>query len=150
MYHSINDLFKNFENIRYLWEPYFPEKGVALIAGGSDTGKSLFMMQFCLSLMSEKTFLGSPIHPKHRKFLYLSTEDDGGNVGWRITKMANAVEVPHHGINDPCFSFEYDDLVGRIAEQLEKEAADIVVIDTYLDALSVNTTGTASNSADMT
>ena len=70
-----------------LVEPLLPSCGLAALIGSSDSGKSCLLRQLSASVVSGKDFLAWKTNPKHRKVLYVSTEDDREAVSFLVQKQ---------------------------------------------------------------
>jgi RecA-family ATPase len=67
----------NVEELPFLLEGIIPTVGVAALGGASDMGKSSLLRQFVIAVVTaQTTFLGFKLNLKHKRALYISTEDD--------------------------------------------------------------------------
>ena len=75
---TAEDLFNlNFDEIPFLLDKILPKIAVGAIAGSSDTGKSAFLRQLAMAIVSDEAdFLGFKINAEHKSVLYISTVDD--------------------------------------------------------------------------
>lgn len=120
-------------NIPYLVDTLFQQTGVVSIVGSSDTGKSSFLRQLATSIVHGDTdFLGFKINAKHKRVIYVSTEDDGINMA-HLLALQNVNNIPaetYHGLG---FIFDSDDHLKKIERTLKKFPADCVIIDAFAD-----------------
>jgi RecA-family ATPase len=116
-----------------LIEPIFPKVGVAAMAGASDTGKSSFLRQMAMAIVSgEEEFQNFKINAKHKSVIYLSTEDDELAIGFLLSTQNNGKH------EDTKFSklryiFESDRVLEKLEEELMREPADCIFIDAFSD-----------------
>jgi hypothetical protein len=135
----------NFPKQPNLWEPFLPKVGLAGIAGGSDVGKSTFLRQLAIAIISDqKSFLGHSIDTAKREVLYISTED-----GKQALKNALKKQLPE-GEQDKQYldrlMFLTGDAEGDPIEIVDniasKHSLALVVVDAWADTYtgSINET----------
>lgn len=131
---SAKTLLQNdIKEVPMLWGHLFPKCGIAVLSGSSDTGKSTFLRQFCIALVTgQKEFLGFPINANFRRVLYVSYEDDEFSLSPRIKKEFIEGSLADDYDN---FHFILDGLNGirEIEKELKKNPVDCVIIDPWLD-----------------
>ncbi len=77
----------NLTNIKeYIIEGILPKSNLIGLIGGSDTGKSLFLLQFVISYILNNPFLSLRINGG-KKVLYFSFEDDPYSLKSRLEKL---------------------------------------------------------------
>lgn len=124
---------------RYLLEPFFPSIGTVLIAGQPDTGKSQWARQLAIQVAhGSDAFLGFKLSPKHKKAIYVATEDDCYSCKYLL-------EQQHEGLGlelteNIRFAFpegmSLENLLLKLNAALEAEAADLIVIDSFSDVFN--------------
>lgn len=122
-----------------LLEPFLQNVGLASLVGESDSGKSTFLRQLCISIaLKEKTFLNYSITPKHHKAIYVSTEDNVENISFLLRKQ---IELLHPKIEDSKlvlldnleYLFETDNLYTSLENKLKNNPVDLIVLDAFTD-----------------
>lgn len=122
--------------IPMLINPIFPKVGVVAIAGSSDTGKSSLLRQLGMDIVSGKeNFLGFRISATYRSVIYVSTEDDEFAISSLIKKqnVGNLSPETFRGLR---FIFDTDKLYQKINSELERQPADVIIIDAFSDLYS--------------
>ena len=108
--------------------------GLACIVGSSDTGKSSLLRYLCICVVSGKSdFLGFPIHAKHKRAFYVSTEDDEIAISYLLGKQNEDLQENISNFNGLRFIFETENLVETLDDILTKQPADLVCIDAFSD-----------------
>lgn len=140
---SALDLYNlKIENVPKLLEPYFQKVGLASLVGTSDSGKSTFLRQLCLSIVLRKeTFIDGQLYPISNKAIYVSTEDDSNSVGFAIRKQIQYLKSEDDALdlkllNNLEFIFDTENLLERLKQSLEKEHRDLIVIDAFTDVFA--------------
>jgi RecA-family ATPase len=135
LFTSAEDLYNmGIEEIPCLIEPFLHKVGLACIAGTSDTGKSCFLRQLCMCIISGKsTFLGFSINAKHNRAIYVSTEDDSTATAFCIRKHNKDLQIDSTKLNGLKFIWETENLLRNIDNELTANPADIVCIDAFSD-----------------
>jgi RecA-family ATPase len=123
------------ESIPQLVDPIFPKSGLVCLAGSSDTGKSTFLRQLCLHVVSEKEdrFIGFSIKAVHRRAFYISTEDDKMALQFLLQKQNRDNRYPYNSLDGLKFILETDNLLENLDQILTESPADLVVIDCLAD-----------------
>ena len=149
---SLGDLLElNIESVPCLWEPYFRDQGVHALVGEPDSGKSLFALQFAMSIATRQTtFLGHPLHPRHYRALYVETEDDKSEMARRTKRMIASFQDRHPEFADG-LQFIIADIDGGDSKEryrslidsyLSENPVDLVIVSSFGDVFM----GTDSNS----
>lgn len=131
---SAKTLLQNYiKAVPMLWGHLFPKCGIAVLSGSSDVGKSTFLRQFCIALVTGlKEFLGFPINASFRRVLYVSFEDDEFCLSPRIKK-----EFIEGSLADDYDNFHFildcSNPMKEIKKELKKNPVDCVIIDPWLD-----------------
>ena len=131
---TAEDLFNlNFDEIPFLLDKILPKIAVGAIAGSSDTGKSAFLRQLAMAIVSDEAdFLGFKINAEHKSVLYISTEDDEIATA-TLLKKQNHKQLPYTKFKNLRFIFNTENLLNTVTKELEKAAVDCVIIDAFTD-----------------
>ncbi|MFC2118083.1 AAA family ATPase [Bacteroidota bacterium] len=131
---SADKLLDNkYEEIPYLWKPFFQKVGLVGLVGGSDTGKSTLLREFAMALVSgEKDYLGFDLKPEHKSVLYLSTEDDEYAISSLIKKQ-NIEGKESSDYKNFNYIFDTYDFKQRLEEELQRIRYDCIIIDAFSD-----------------
>lgn len=125
------------KEIPFLVESLFQKVGLACLGGSSDVGKSSFLRQLVVEVVSGKnSFLGHKINSEHKSAIYVSTEDDHTAVAYLLSKFNEGRQIDPHDLTRLRFVFEGANLVERLTKMLEEQRADLVVIDAFTDLYS--------------
>ena len=127
-------LNRRIENIPCLVDPFLQKVGLACIAGSSDTGKSSLLRYLCMCIVSGETdFLGFNIQAKHKRAIYVSTEDDETAIAYLLNKQNRDMQVDPSMTQELRFIFDTDNLLQALDKLLSESPADIVCIDAFTD-----------------
>ena len=131
---TAEDLFNlNFDEIPFLLDKILPKIAVGAIAGSSDTGKSAFLRQLAMAIVSDEAdFLGFKINAEHKSVLYVSTEDDEIATA-TLLKKQNHKKLPYTKFKNLRFIFNTENLLNTVTKELEKAPVDCVIIDAFTD-----------------
>jgi len=117
------------DTINCLIDPIIPSTGLFSIVGASDTGKSMLFRQLALAVATNSIFLNYKINAKHKKVIFIATEDDTTATSFLLRKQANN----NNGLENIRFCFEIENVIEYLDEQLQLEPADLVIIDAWGD-----------------
>lgn len=127
-------------NIPKLVDPLLPAVGLAALVGASDQGKSAAARQLAVCVSSGTNYwLSFPLHAKHRKVIYISTEDDPDAITVLLKIQNNHFDLKPDDFAGIRYIFDADNpekLLERLDEMLTDEPADLVVCDTWTDMFS--------------
>jgi len=116
----------------YLVETLFQQKGLACVAGASDTGKSRLLRQLAIAVVHGRhDFLGFPVNTKYKSCIYVSTEDDDDSTAVILQKQG--AELNEDARKRLRFIFDTDNLLETIDASLSEQPADLVIIDSFSD-----------------
>lgn len=141
IYNAVELMEMGDDDLCYLMEPIFPQKGSAVIAGKPDTGKSQFARQLCIQIaLGINEFIGFDINPKHNKALYVATEDNKENTKSVLKKQFKGLGKEAEKNLRFIFAdtLEQEEIVINIENALKEEPADLVVIDSFGDIFKGN------------
>lgn len=126
----------NIIEIPKLIDPIFPKVGVVAIAGSSDTGKSSFLRQIAMDIVSGKEkFLGFTINAEHKSVIYVSTEDDEYAIS-SLIKRQNVQNLTADKYRNLRYIFDTEDLQGKLISELDRQPADMIIVDAFSDLYS--------------
>lgn len=126
---------RNLKEMPFLLDNIFQQKGLAILGGSSDTGKSSLLRQLaiCVSL-GESTFLGVKLNPVHNRAIYVSTEDSDDSIAVLLNKVK--AEYPALETSENLlYIFVGDKLLTCLDDMLRSKPADLIVIDTLSNFL---------------
>jgi len=129
---------RHIEVIPTLLDPIFPKKGIVVLAGSSDTGKSSFLRDFAISVAEGKNdYLGFRLHPTHNKIIYYSTEDDDDSLAYLLYKQREKISNPEK-LSNIKFIFHLNDPIQELEAELQVNPVDCIIIDALGDILEGN------------
>lgn len=123
----------NLRNEKQLLEGVFEKTGLVCIAGATDTGKSMLLRDFAISISQlEEFFLGFKLNTRTNNVIFISTEDGK-------SKTAELLRIQTEGLIDDSlnrihFIFNPDDAFLEAEKALKKINAEIVFVDCFQDA----------------
>jgi len=130
------------EEMPTLMNPVLPVKGLVAIAGASDSGKSSFLRQLAVAIVTEKeSFLDFKLEPEHKSVLYYSTEDDDNAVSILLKKMKDTIDDTSK-MKNLRYIFHQNDVFAELNRELKKQKADVVIIDAFADLFPGNMNAT--------
>lgn len=114
--------------MEYLWYPYIPRYGLTIIAGDPGRGKSMLTALLAATVTSGKAWPLSKERPTGHKVLLLSAEDNWARVTLhRLLKAGAEIENLRQMYR---FRALTNDRLELLAEYIESERPDLVIIDT--------------------
>lgn len=124
------------EEIPKLIDPIFHRVGLASLIGSSDTGKSSFLRDLCVHIVTGMDFLGWKVNPIHKRAYYVSTEDDQMAISFLLKKQNKDYGLIPEDLENLVYIFETDNLVDRLNKELCEKPADVVVVDAFADVFN--------------
>lgn len=119
--------------IPWFLDKLIPMGGLTVVSGSSDTGKSTFLRQMSLALVSGKEdYLGQRFTAKYRRIIYVSTEDDTLSLSPRIKVERNYFSANADYANLH-FIFEYERIEEKLREAFSQRPADCIILDAFGD-----------------
>src|SRR3569833_2273545 len=120
---TINELINlNLESIPCLFGDIIPACGVWTLVGSSDTGKSMLLRQLALNCIKGEDFLGWQNNAKHKKAIFISTEDDPASTAFLVRKQSPGWDGPASLL----FNFNSEDVPAYLHQRLQTWPADLV------------------------
>lgn len=138
---SAADLFnRNVLQLPTLLGDLIPKVGLMLLAGSSDTGKSIFARDLVLSLVLKRTeFIGFPFaeHLHHRAII-VCTEDDDLAISYLLRKQLKDEDetLILQSLSNLYFLFDAENLIDQLSAILMEKQVDIIKIDTLGDLVN--------------
>jgi RecA-family ATPase len=127
------------EQLPTLVEPIIHKTGLAMISGDSEAGKSAFLRNLCMAVVSgEETFLDFKLNAEHKRAIYVSSEDadDATTILLkRQNKDFNKNTEFYKGLD---YLFHTPHLLEDLDYALNDKPADLVIIDTFSDMFTGN------------
>lgn len=138
---SALDLYnRNIRELPKLLGELIPKVGIILLAGSSDTGKSIFARDLVLSLVLNKSeFIGFPFTENlFRKAIIVCTEDDDLAISYLLRKQLQneSEELKLQCLQNLHFLFDSDNLIDKLNAILIANRVDIIKIDTLGDLVN--------------
>lgn len=134
LYSTGTDLLRRgIETIPCLVEPILPRSGIVALGGASDTGKSAMLRQLAIDVCTGDSFLDFPINSRHKRAIYVSTEDDETAVSYLLNKQNKELQFHPDEFSELIFLFDTENLVDRLGKMLSEKPTDLVVIDCFTD-----------------
>lgn len=130
-------LNRKIESIPCVIESIFQMVGLACIAGGSDAGKSGFLRYLCMCIVAGlEYFIGFPIKSKHKRAIYVSTEDDENAINFLINKQNLDMGIEPSTLKDLSFVFDTENLLNKLDRMMTEKPVDLVCLDAFGDLYS--------------
>jgi hypothetical protein len=127
-------LSRNVETLPKLIDPIFPKVGVVCLAGASDSGKSAFLRQLSLHVVTnEERFIGFPVNASHNRTIYVSTEDDSNAISFLLNIQNKAKHYQKSQLEGLRYIFQSENLIENLKGLLNEAPVDLVVIDCFTD-----------------
>lgn len=123
---------------QFLFGNYLLKSGLAVVVGGSDTGKSTLLRQMCMSVATGRDFLGWKYKGTRHRAIYFSSEDDM-KLTARVVKSYNkTMKLPQAATENLFFEFDWDcdTIADRVRKMVTSTPADLIVIDAFGDAFN--------------
>lgn len=126
------------ETVPTLLDPIFPKQGVVLLGGEGDVGKSYFLLQFMDAIVNgDEKFLGYKLDLKHKKAIYVSTEDGKYDLSPRLKNLQRIRE----GKDTKVYAnlrviLQTEKLISQLDYFLKQGPVDLIVLDTFSDLFS--------------
>lgn len=118
-----------------LFYPIFVKSGIAVLVGGSDTGKSSLLRQMAMCVATGRDFLTWKYKGEHHRAIYLSSEDDATITAAVVKKYDKTMKLPDAAKSNLRFRFDLnsDNVVEGLEQMLSEQASDLIVIDALAD-----------------
>jgi RecA-family ATPase len=113
-----------------LWDPFISSTNLHGLIGPSDTGKSTFLKQLALAVVSkDNSFLGYPLNVRFGRVIYVSLEDDEQDVKEFFKIHLNGEASPL--LKNLKLIFDISDVENSIHNELITKQTDLVIIDPW-------------------
>jgi hypothetical protein len=118
------------QGIPFLVDKLIPQEAITIFAGESDTGKSTLSTQLAINIIQgNENFIGSQIHAKHNKVIYVCTEDGPYTMGHRLRTQFG----PDFNPSEYSESFRMVVDFQTMKSEIEKTNVDLIIVDTFAD-----------------
>jgi len=117
------------EKLPCLFGDIIPSAGLWTLVGSSDTGKSMLLRQLALNCAKGEPFIGWPNNAKHKRSIFISTEDDAASTSYLVRRQAASED----DLDNLRFHFTTNEIPSLLEEELKKQPADLVIIDAWSD-----------------
>lgn len=124
-----------FNELDYILPGILPIDAFCALVGGSDSGKSLISLQFAISFILKKKFLGLQVNGGG-KVLYFSFEDSGGSLAGRYEKLISNLHSEEKALvnKNLTFKIENKSVDQQIdSHMIENPETRLVIIDTFAE-----------------
>jgi len=124
-------LLSDIKEIPCLIEPFLQQTGLACLAGSSDTGKSSFLRQLAIKIVTgEPDCIGFKINAKHRSVIYVSTEDLERETAYLLFRQStNYLPKNLKGLR---FVFEINNLLKELDKRLSNNLRTWLLLTAFL------------------
>lgn len=124
-----------FSDDEYIIPGIFPYDSLCALVGGSDTGKSLFALQFAISYVVKNDFLGMTVNGG-KKVLYVALEDSKNSIRRRVEKLSSELNTKEIARIKKSIFFNHTK--ESICENIEQHLAShpetgLVIVDTFAE-----------------
>ncbi|MFX1708102.1 AAA family ATPase [Chitinophaga sp. CC14] len=135
--YTARELFKmNIHEVPFLLDGLIPQTGLSCLTGSSDCNKSTFLRQLSLEIaLGSENHLGFKLNTRHKKVIYISTEDDFAAISALIKKQYSK-DRPEEILDNIYFVFSTESHIKRLGDILKSKKVDLVVLDTWTDLFS--------------
>ncbi len=124
----------NIESIPHLIEGLIPQEGLGALVGGSDVGKSTLLRKLAIDIITGRdSFLEFKINAKHKRVLYVVTEDAVKAIAYLMRK--HTINHVAEELNNLHFLFVSDarEIKKKITDFISINPIDLIIIDCYGD-----------------
>jgi RecA-family ATPase len=123
----------NVQELPTLWGGVINPGKITVLGGPSDCNKSTFALDLTMAVCNGDTeFMGSPLDPKYKKAIYVSTEDDNDSMSFRLGKRPKPSQPSHY----PIILTDDEDIDKKVREEFKTSPFDLIVIDAFGDLQS--------------
>lgn len=112
---------------------FFPVGAVSLVVGASDVGKSMFLRQLGMCTAAGYPFIGREFDGVHKKSIIACTEDDEAATSFFLNRQNKTLNINAEAFKNIRYIFDTSGLVEKLRAELEREPADVVVLDALGD-----------------
>ena len=122
--------------VSMLCPPILQKVGVASLCGSSDGGKSFLCLCLAIAICcDDNEVLGMEIRKEHGSVIIVCTEDSANDICVRLTALLGEKKLNQGKLR---FIFETGDIPMKLKEELERQPADLVIMDTFRDLFRGN------------
>lgn len=117
-----------------LLDPLLPKVGLCSLAGSSDTGKSSFLRQLAIDVnLGKDDFLGFPLYPKHKRAIYVSTEDSDDAYAFSLAKANQKRKLQNEEYANLRVVVNTRYLLDTLDDLVREAPVDLIIIDAFAD-----------------
>lgn len=128
----------NYEYLDYIIPGILSSDSLCALVGGSDSGKSLLCLQFAISYVISKDFIGHTVNGG-KKVLYLSFEDSNGTLARRFQRLCSKLSKEEIVLvkENLFFKNQRDNFVLQILDHLKGNPdTGVIIVDTFAEIAS--------------
>lgn len=124
------------EDLPCLFSPIFLKSGIAVLVGGSDSGKSSLLRQMAMCVATGRDFLGWKYQGVHHAAAYFSSEDDKTLTARVVRSYNKTMNLGEMAAQNLLFEFDFtpDNIIEKVKAVLDERPRDLIVIDAFGDA----------------
>ncbi len=138
--YTLSDLRKTSFTNDTLFEPFLPRIGIGAVVGMPDSGKSMMCRQLALTIAyGKKEFFGFPLNPKHKRAIFVTTEDTLESTKACFTRQSDNIKSMIRESYESQLriliadDLSTDEVLARLETMLTDSPVDLIVIDAYGD-----------------
>ncbi|PZV79581.1 AAA domain-containing protein [Algoriphagus aquaeductus] len=127
-----------YEDLDYIIPGILSSDSLCALVGGSDSGKSLLTLQFAISYVISKDFIGHTVNGG-KKVLYLSFEDSNGTLAGRFQRLCSKLSKEEIALvkENLFFKNQRDNFVLQILDHLKRNPdTGVIIVDTFAEIAS--------------
>lgn len=136
------EILESSKSLDFIIEDFLPKSNLMGLIGGSDTGKSLLLLQFSICYILNKPFLGAQVNGG-KKVIFFSFEDEINSLKKRLSKLLHGFTQTEKEIVGDRLIFELD------PEGFEDKAANLIEANTDTGIIIIDPLTEILNGADM-
>lgn len=124
------------EDLPCLFAPVFLKSGIAVLVGGSDSGKSSLLRQMAMCVATGRDFLGWKYQGEHHAAAYFSSEDDKTLTARVVRSYNRTMNLGERAASNLLFEFDFtpNNIVEKVKAVLDEKPRDLIIIDAFGDA----------------
>lgn len=124
------------EDLPCLFSPIFLKSGIAVLVGGSDSGKSSLLRQMAMCVATGRDFLGWKYQGVHHAAAYFSSEDDKTLTARVVRSYNKTMNLGEMAAQNLLFEFDFtpENIVEKVEAVLDERPRDLIIIDAFGDA----------------
>lgn len=129
---TATEILRYEEDVRYLVNPLFLDRGLVAVAGSSDLGKSCLLRQLAIQIAcGDRHFLNFPLIPKYSRAIIVCSEDDVKSI--KKCLQMQRPDISQEQSDRLRFVFDDEHILDTLGNLIKAAAVDIVIVDCFLD-----------------